>query len=214
MRSINLIEVLPLEKIMSTLKIGVFTPPLVDWRISPGPHLAGLVEDAMDESGFPLLCNLSELELAGLLPSGYPQNISFMQSRDLVVKVECFCRWLRAAKNYTALRRVIKGAQGRRSIGLPTPLVVHLWERASKCSRRLTGLPNPLVNLWEMAEKYPWPARLDRRLWAVKRRADFIAKGFELRDRGQASSWASIAQGLLANESTEKAAIAAVKQFS
>ena len=131
--------------------------------------------------------NFVRTEMSGSVGSVGPhgRQLPFEEADSEIESHARMGGWLKAASGFPALRKVIERTQSWRGVN----------------SLRT------LIDLWELQSKFPSPGGLERRLWAVKRRAQSIFSAYE---GSVEPSWAGIAIGLLANASTGKAAIIAV----
>ncbi len=111
-----------------------------------------------------------------------PYNvISYRQPKEEFAR---FGGWLKAAATLPALRRLILRTQSPNGV----------------------YSPHTTVPLWKLSKKFYSPGGLERKLRAVKRRAQAIIATY---DEGTQPSWAGIAHGLMTAEKLEKAAIIA-----
>ncbi len=157
--------------------------PSVDWN-----HLSDLVRQAVEEAGFQdnLPWNLSNMVNAGQAPGRYRRHEDGKVIDRAVRNVARFCGWLRAvgAGKFPAIKKVI----------------------AKTHSSRGMNSPRTTIEFWRLVEKFPSPGGLERKLWAVRERAEAIFTAYE----GQKPSWRAIAAALLVEARIGKAAIIAV----
>lgn len=135
--------------------------------------------------------NLLFSESQNLTVAGYRHNYATtkpysMEQGDLLIeKAARFGGWLKAAAKLPAVRKLLQKSQSRNGVNSP-------WTK---------------IDLRDLVAHFPSPGALERRLWAVKKRAEAILLAYE---GGIKPSWVNIVRGLMADKSVGKAAIIAV----
>lgn len=149
-------------------------------------HLTDLATTAVTESGFTdLPWNLTNMVNAEVAPDSYPRFVSKAGAEKVVKKVQRFCGWLKAAAELRALSRVIEKTQSSRG----------MWS------------PRTTIHLWDFAEKHSSPGALERKLWAVRNRADAILSAYAGEKK---PAWWAIAHAISVTDQAGKAAVIAV----
>lgn len=105
------------------------------------------------------------------------------EAKRVITSYGRFGGWLKAAIHLPAVRRLIEKTQDRRGI----------------------NSFHTKADLWEVVEKFPSPGKLEKLLWAVRRRAEVILSSYGKNN----PAWADIINALLSNASVGKAAIIA-----